>query len=83
MNMNAFWRAVLEQVIIRLMKQDWAYILERVQYYLDVDMPGKAKQAAVINELRAAGSCAATFLLGASVDVAYGMVTKKPLFSDE
>lgn len=77
--MRAFWLALLIRAIQHLAKRDWAAICGAVTYYLSEDMPGKEKQLAAIRDLRAMGSTAATWLLGAAIDIAYGQITGKSL----
>ena len=71
--MKAFWLALLQKAIQALLSQEWGTILGEVErLIMDREMSGAMKRERVFRVLRTYGSQAATWLLYAGIEIAYG-----------
>lgn len=75
--MKTIWILLLERAISALLKSDWEQVNVWVQSYLLSDMPGDEKRKRVFLELRNLGSNAATWLLYAAIEIAYGKIKEE------
>ena len=70
--MKAIWLALLERALAALLARDWRDVKDAVALLLDAEIPGEEKRRKVFARLRRDGSQAATWLLYAAIEVAYG-----------
>lgn len=71
--MKSFWLALLQKAIQALLSKEWGVILNEVEsLIMDRDVSGAEKRERVFVLLRAYGSQAATWLLYAGIEIAYG-----------
>ena len=71
--MKSFWLALLQKAIQALLSKEWGVILNEVEsLVMDREMSGAEKRELVFVLLRACGSQAATWLLYAGIEIAYG-----------
>ena len=71
--MKAFWLALLQKAIQALLSKEWGVIVNKVEsLIMDREMSGAEKRERVFVLLRECGSQAATWLLYAGIEIAYG-----------
>ena len=71
--MKAFWMALLQKAMQALLSKEWKFIIEEVEKFLmDREMSGAEKRERVFVQMRIYGSQAATWLLYAGIEIAYG-----------
>lgn len=75
--MTAIKLALLEYAIRALIGADWSAIRNEVEHWLSRSMEGEQKKQVVFVELRQQGCKAATWLLSAAIDIAYGLAIKR------
>ena len=75
--MNSFWMALLNQAIRALLSKDWDAIVVQVYNLLYSQLPGDQKRQIVFETLRSAGVSAASWLVYAGIEIAYGAMKAK------
>ena len=75
--MNNLWLKLLTQAIRALLSKDWNVVNTQVAALWNADMTGDEKRRIVFETLRNAGVSAATWLLYAGIEIAYGAMKAK------
>lgn len=75
--MNSIWLALLQKAVQYLLSKDWNAVNTQVANLWDADMTGDEKRRIVFETLRNAGVSAATWLLYAGIEIAYGAMKAK------
>ena len=75
--MKSLWTALLYKAMQALFAKDWNSIVSQVQALLNSDIPGEQKRQIVFDTLRSFGIDAASWLLYAAIELAYGKLKEK------
>ncbi len=75
--MKSFWIALAKKAVAAYFDKDWNSIVSQVQALLNSDIPGEQKRQIVFDTLRSFGIDAASWLLYAAIELAYGNLKEK------
>lgn len=70
--MKTFWLMLLEKAVVALLDKDWQKIVGQVKMLMAFDLSGEQKRKSAYQSLRGLGVDCATWLLYASIEIAYG-----------
>lgn len=70
--MKSLWTALLYKAIQAILKKDWNSVTFQVGKLMDSSIPGEQKRQIVFDTLRGFGIDAASWLLYAAIELAYG-----------
>lgn len=75
--MNKLWTALLYKAIQALLAKDWNSVTYQVGALMQSNIPGSQKRQIVFDTLRSFGIDAASWLLYAAIELAYGQLKEK------
>ena len=75
--MKSLWTALLYKAMQALFAKDWNSIVSQVRALLNSNIPGAQKRQIVFDTLRSFGIDAASWLLYAAIELAYGKLKEK------
>lgn len=75
--MKSLWIKLLQKSIAALLGKDWNAVVTQVANLWNADFTGEEKKIMVFDTLRYAGVSAATWLLYAGIEIAYGAMKAK------